>query len=79
MPKETLITTQDMATIFGVVPMSIFRWRQTAGLDEAVVTIPGTSQNAIRFDLVKVLKWASKNNKEMPNLEQWKKDRSIEV
>lgn len=63
MTTATKLTTSHLTKMFDVTPMTIYLWRKgTSTRPPLPVIKPGKQDrpNAIRFDPVKVEKWASK-------------------
>lgn len=60
---SALWTTQDVARLFDVTPMTVHLWRLNRGLP--TVVIPGTLRNAVRFEREAVLAWACARNVRM--------------
>lgn len=53
---ESLWTTQDVARVFRVTPMTIHLWRQNRGMP--AIVIPGEGRPAVRFREDDVCEWA---------------------
>jgi hypothetical protein len=59
----SLWTTQDLAEMFSVTPMTIHLWRENLGLPD--LPIPGMARDAVRFIPDEVVQWAKANNKRL--------------
>ena len=53
------LTTQQVATMFGVTPMTLYNWRSNRALPYH--HLPGGTKPPVRFDEGLVLKWAAMN------------------
>jgi len=53
----SLMTTRDVADMFGVTSMTVHLWRMNRGLP--VIVIPGDTRPAIRYDRADVVSWAA--------------------
>jgi hypothetical protein len=54
-----LLNIDDLCRMFDVTEMTIHRWRKRLNLP--VVLIPGHKVDAVRYDDLKVRKWAARN------------------
>ena len=73
---DKIISLGDIGVITDKFPSTIWRWRQQ-GLKELEIKIPaGSKRHSLFFNFASFLKWMYENNKPMPSLDKWLKEKA---